>query len=79
MITIRFSWNFPTFLDSSKVKQNSKNNILFSDQTFDKMEINYLGIFSIIVFYLLILGVGMWAASKKAGDEMDQEVRSNFS
>ena len=52
---------------------------LFADQTFDKMEINYLGIFSIIVFYLLILGVGMWAASKKAGDEMDQEVRSNFS
>eukprot|EP00093_Oithona_nana_P001901 01901.XXX_991_224_1 [CDS] Oithona nana genome sequencing. len=37
------------------------------------MEVNYLGIFSIIVFYLLILGVGMWAASKKGGDEMDQE------
>ena len=37
--------------------------------------INILGIFSIIVFYLLILGVGMWAASKKGGDEMDQEVR----
>ena len=37
--------------------------------------INILGIFSIVVFYLLILGVGMWAASKKGGDEMDQEVR----
>ena len=36
--------------------------------------INYLGIFSIIVFYLLILGVGMWAARKKGGEEMDQEV-----
>jgi len=35
--------------------------------------INYLGIFSIIVFYLLILGVGMWAARKKGGEEMDQE------
>ena len=36
---------------------------------------NYLGILSIIVFYLLILGVGMWAARKKGGEEMDQEVR----
>ena len=35
--------------------------------------INILGIFSIIVFYLLILGVGMWAASKKGGDDLDQE------
>ena len=36
--------------------------------------INYMGIISIIVFYLLILGVGMWAARKKGGDELDQEV-----
>ena len=33
-----------------------------------------MGIISIIVFYLLILGVGMWAARKKGGDELDQEV-----
>ena len=39
-----------------------------------EFEINWLGIFSIIVFYLLILGVGMWAASKKGGDDLDQEV-----
>ena len=36
--------------------------------------INWLGIGSIIVFYLLILGVGMWAAAKKGGDDLDQEV-----
>jgi hypothetical protein len=36
--------------------------------------INWLGICSIVVFYLLILGVGMWAAAKKGGDDMDQEV-----
>ena len=36
--------------------------------------INWLGILSIVVFYLLILGVGMWAASKKGGDDLDQEV-----
>jgi len=35
--------------------------------------INWLGIGSIIVFYLLILGVGMWAAAKKGGDDLDQE------
>ena len=37
--------------------------------------INWLGIGSIVVFYLLILGVGMWAAAKKGGDDLDQEVR----
>ena len=36
--------------------------------------INWLGIGSIVVFYLLILGVGMWAAAKKGGDDLDQEV-----
>ena len=41
-------------------------------------DFNYLGILSIIVFYLLILGVGMWAARKKGGEEMDQEVRKFF-
>ena len=36
--------------------------------------INYSGIASVIVFYLLILGVGMWAAKKKVGgDDIDQE------
>lgn len=35
--------------------------------------INWLGICSIVVFYLLILGVGMWAAAKKGGDDLDQE------
>ena len=36
--------------------------------------INYVGIISIVVFYLLILGVGMWAARKKGGGEANQEV-----
>lgn len=34
--------------------------------------INIAGIVSIILFYLLILGVGMWAARKNTGG--DQEV-----
>ena len=32
-------------------------------------EINVSGLCSIIVFYLLILGVGMWAARKKSNVE----------
>ena len=32
-------------------------------------EINLTGLCSIIVFYLLILGVGMWAARKKSSVE----------
>ena len=32
-------------------------------------ELNLVGLSSIIVFYLLILGVGMWAARKKSNVE----------
>ena len=36
--------------------------------------LNIPGIISIVVFYLLILGVGVWAARKKGGNEKNQEV-----
>ena len=39
--------------------------------------INFLGIASIVVFYLLILAVGMWAARKNTGADGDQEVRGD--
>ena len=32
-------------------------------------DINLTGLLSIIIFYLLILGVGMWAARKKSNVE----------
>ena len=35
--------------------------------------INIAGIASVIIFYLLILGVGLWAARKNEGGEGDQE------
>ena len=35
--------------------------------------INIAGIISVIIFYLLILGVGLWAARKNEGGEGDQE------
>jgi len=37
------------------------------------MASEFLGIFSIIFFYLLILGVGMWAARKSKGGSSDSE------
>ena len=37
------------------------------------MAVHMLGIFSIIFFYLLILGVGMWAARKSKGGSTDSE------
>ena len=39
--------------------------------------LNIPGIISIVVFYLLILGVGVWAARKKGGNEKDQEASIN--
>ena len=40
-------------------------------------EINVMGLCSIILFYLLILGVGMWAARKKSDVEgVSEEVKS---
>ena len=39
--------------------------------------INYTGIASIVLFYILILAVGMWAARKNTGGA-DQEVRKTF-
>lgn len=38
--------------------------------------VNVVGIASIVVFYLLILAVGMWAARKNT-DGADQEVSFN--
>ncbi len=39
--------------------------------------INFAGIASVILFYMLILGVGMWAARKKpGGDDVNEEVRA---
>ena len=39
--------------------------------------INIAGVISVILFYLLILGVGMWASRKQSGVEgIDQEVTS---
>ena len=35
--------------------------------------INVAGVVSVVVFYLLILGVGLWAARKNVGTEGDQE------
>ncbi len=40
--------------------------------------INIAGIVSVILFYLLILGVGMWAARKKGGGEEATEEVSFF-
>jgi Na+/pantothenate symporter len=41
---------------------------------FAKM-INIAGIVSIVIFYILILAVGLWAARKKqAGDDSEEEV-----
>ena len=36
--------------------------------------INILGVVSVVIFYILILAVGMWAARKNSGVEGDQEV-----
>ena len=36
--------------------------------------INILGVVSVVIFYILILAVGMWAARKNSGIEGDQEV-----
>jgi hypothetical protein len=37
--------------------------------------INIAGIVSIVLFYILILGVGLWAARKKqSGDDSEEEV-----
>lgn len=37
--------------------------------------INISGIISVVLFYLLILGVGIWAARKKsAGNDSEEEV-----
>lgn len=37
--------------------------------------INIAGVISIIIFYVLILGVGIWAAKKKeAGNDSEEEV-----
>ena len=37
--------------------------------------INIAGVISVILFYILILGVGMWASRKQSGVEgVDQEV-----
>ena len=42
-------------------------------------EINVMGLCSIILFYLLILGVGMWAARKKSDVEgVSEEVNKGF-
>ena len=39
-------------------------------------DINLTGLLSIIIFYLLILGVGMWAARKKSNVEgVSEEVK----
>jgi hypothetical protein len=38
--------------------------------------INIVGVISVIIFYILILAVGMWAARKNSGVEGDQEVHA---
>ena len=43
-------------------------------------EINISGLMSVILFYILILGVGMWAARKKSDVEgVSEEVRLSSS
>jgi len=37
--------------------------------------INIVGVVSVIIFYILILAVGMWAARKNSGVEGDQEAK----
>jgi high affinity choline transporter 7 len=45
----------------------------FSSKT--RKMINIAGIISIVLFYILILGVGLWAARKKqSGDDSEEEV-----
>ena len=42
-------------------------------------DINLTGLASVILFYLLILGVGMWAAQKKSNVEgVSEEVRDTI-
>ena len=39
-------------------------------------DIDLLGLLSVVIFYLIILGVGMWAAGKKSNVEgVSEEVR----
>ena len=40
--------------------------------------INVVGVISVVIFYILILAVGMWAARKNSGIEGDQEVKNAF-
>ena len=41
--------------------------------------INWAGVASVILFYILILAVGMWASRKQSGVEgVDQEVKYDF-
>jgi hypothetical protein len=40
--------------------------------------INVVGVVSVVIFYILILAVGMWAARKNSGVEGDQEVKNPF-
>ena len=55
---------------SFDTKRNTKS-IFISALNMDTMfgDINVSGLCSIILFYLLILGVGMWAARKKSDVE----------
>ena len=45
----------------------------------DLGEINISGVCSVILFYLLILGVGMWAARKKSTNCDDDETTEEAS
>jgi hypothetical protein len=41
-------------------------------------DIDLIGLLSVVIFYLLILGVGMWAAGKKSHVEgVSEEVSTN--
>lgn len=50
-----------------------QNSSIFKIYTEPKMAINIVGLVAIIIFYLLILAVGIWAAKKKGTGNTDSE------
>ena len=62
-----------TLFLSTLCSHEPKLNFLFSVKM-----INVVGVVSVVIFYILILAVGMWAARKNSGIEGDQEVKNAF-
>ena len=58
----------------------AQNTVLIFSSTMDFIgDIDLMGLLSVIIFYFLILGVGMWAAQKKSNVEGVSEEVGGFS